>query len=55
MHEQKRIKDLHSLVCEGIGLHSDHDLNGSYELFGLVPIPIEWFGIGSLGTSGRVV
>ena len=36
------------LSCEGIGLHGDHDPNGSYELFGLVPIPIEWFRLAAL-------
>ena len=38
MHEQKHIQDLHSLIHEGIGLHSDCNLNGSYELFSFVPI-----------------
>ena len=42
-------------VCEGIGLHSDHDLNDSYELFGLVLIPIKQFRIGGLGTLGWVL
>ena len=51
----KCIQDLHSLVHKGISLHNDCDLNGSYELFGLVLNPIKWFRIGSLGTSGWVV
>ena len=55
MHEQRRIQDLHSLICKGIGLHCDRDLNGSHELFGLVLIPIKWIGISSLGTSDQVV
>ena len=54
-HEQKHIQDLHSLVCEGVGLHSDCDPNGSYKLFSLVPIPVKQFGISCLGTSGQVV
>ena len=34
VHEQECIQTLHSLICKGVCLHSDHDLNGSYELFG---------------------
>ena len=55
MVNPKCIQDLHSLVCEDVCLHSDRDLNGSYELFGLVPIPIKWFRISCFSASDWVV
>ena len=43
-YERECIQDFHPLIHEGVCLHGDCNLNGSYELFSFVLIPIKWLG-----------
>ena len=54
-HEGKCIQDLHSFICEGVHLHSNHNLDGPHEFLSFVMVSLEWLGVSSFSTLDWVM